>query len=174
MWSSENRRQRRALLRGALCLGLVGTLSACGFSLRGQVAYTFQTIALNGAEVPGLSEDLRKLLGRVSGLKVVEHSKDAQVTLDLKQQTDDKSVLSLTSGGRAREYSLTKIYIFRLYDKDGNDWMPPGEIEIQRTYLYDDTQRLAREIQEQRILEEMQQDAAQQILRRLQKAQSPD
>ncbi|MCL2296907.1 MAG: LPS assembly lipoprotein LptE [Proteobacteria bacterium] len=173
MWSSENRLQRRALLRGALWLGVAGTLSACGFKLRGQVAYTFQSIAINGGEAPGLTEDLCKLLDRVSGLKVMPHPKDAQVTLDLKQQTDDKAVLSLTSGGRAREYSLTKIYAFRLYDKDGNDWMLPGEIEIQRTYLYDDTQRLAREIQEQRILQEMQQDAAQQILRRLQKAQRP-
>lgn len=173
MLSSENRLKRRVLLRGALLLGVVGALPACGFKLRGQVAYTFQSIAINGAEAPGVTEDLRKLLSRVSGLTVTEHPKDAQVVLDLKQQADDKAVLSLTSGGRAREYSLTKIYAFRLYDKDGNDWMPPGEIEVQRTYLYDDTQRLAREIQEQRILQEMQQDAAQQILRRLQRAQPP-
>ncbi|MDR2243887.1 MAG: LPS assembly lipoprotein LptE [Burkholderiales bacterium] len=170
---SENSLKRRALLRSVLWLGAAGTLSACGFKLRGQVDYTFQSIAINGAEAPGLTEDLRRLLGRVSGLKVADNPKNAQVTLDLKQQTDDKAVLSLTSGGRAREYLLTKIYTFRLYDKEGNDWMPPGEIEIQRTYLYDDAQRLAREIQEQRILQEMQQDAAQQILRRLQKAQPP-
>ncbi|MDR0251324.1 MAG: LPS assembly lipoprotein LptE [Burkholderiales bacterium] len=173
MLLSENRIKRRTLLRGVLYLSTAGALSACGFKLRGQVDYTFKSIAINGAEAPGLAEDLRKLLKTVSGLAVLEHSKDAQVMLDLKQQTDDKAVLSLTSGGRAREYSLTKIYTFRLYDKDGNDWMLPGEIEIQRTYLYDDTQRLAREIQEQRILQEMQQDAAQQILRRLQKAQPP-
>ncbi|MDR2173224.1 MAG: LPS assembly lipoprotein LptE [Burkholderiales bacterium] len=161
------------MLKALLGLGVAGTLSACGFRLRGHVTYTFQSIAINGAEAPELTEDLRKLLDRVSGLKVMPHSKDAQVTLELKRQTDDKSVLSLTSGGRAREYSLTRVYAFRLYDKDGNEWMPSGEIEIQRTYLYDDTQRLAREIQEQRILQEMQQDAAQQILRRLQKALPP-
>ncbi|MDR2710335.1 MAG: LPS assembly lipoprotein LptE [Burkholderiales bacterium] len=174
MLSSENKLKRRALLRSALCLGVAGTLSACGFKLRGQVAYTFQSIAINGAEAPGVTEDLRKLLTRVTGLKVEEHPKDAQVTLDLKQMSDDKSVLSLTSGGRAREYVLTKVYAFRLYDKEGNDWMPPGEIDIQRTYSYDDTQRLAREIQEQNLILEMQQDAVQQILRRLQKALPPD
>ncbi len=174
MSSFEKETKRRTLLRGILLLGAAGVLPACGFKLRGNVAYTFQSIALNGAEAPGLTEDLRKLLDRVSGLAVAAHPKDAQVALDLKEQTSDKSVLSLTSGGRAREYLLTKVYAFRLYDKDGNDWMPPGVIEIQRTYSYDDTQRLAREIQEQRILVEMQQDAAQQILRRLQKAQPPD
>ncbi|MDR0770907.1 MAG: LPS assembly lipoprotein LptE [Burkholderiales bacterium] len=170
---SSFEKRRRALLQSALLLGVTGALSACGFKLRGQVAYTFQKIAINGAEASGLNEDLRKLLSRVSGLTVVEHPKDAQVVLDLKRLADDKAVLSLTSGGRAREYVLTKIYAFRLYDNDGNDWMQPGEIEIQRTYSYDDTQRLAREIQEQSILQEMQQDAAQQILRRLQKAQPP-
>ncbi|MCL2872724.1 MAG: LPS assembly lipoprotein LptE [Betaproteobacteria bacterium] len=173
MWSSDGKAKRRALLQGALCLGVVGALSACGFRLRGDVTYTFQSIAINGAEAPVVVENLRKLLSRVTGLKVMDHPKDAQVTLDLNQVSDDKSVLSLTSGGRAREYVLTRVYAFRLYDQDGNEWMPPGEIETQRSYSYDDTQRLAREIQEQNLLLEMQQDAAQQILRRLQKAQQP-
>jgi len=173
MWSSEAKAKRRALLRGALCLGAVGALSACGFKLRGDVTYTFQSIAINSTDAPVVVENLRKLLSRVTGLKVMDHPKDAQVTLDLNQMSDDKSVLSLTSGGRAREYVLTRVYVFRLYDKDGNEWMPLGEIETQRSYSYDDTQRLAREIQEQNLLQEMQQDAAQQILRRLQKAQPP-
>ena len=53
---------------------------------------------------------------------------------------------------------------------DGGIWLPQDTITVQRTYLYDDTERLAREIQEQRLLTEMQSDAIAQIVRRLQAA----
>jgi outer membrane lipopolysaccharide assembly protein LptE/RlpB len=44
---------------------------------------------------------------------------------------------------------------------------------ILRSYTYDDSERLAREIQEQRLLREMQSDAVQQIVRRLQSVRPP-
>ena len=61
----------------------------------------------------------------------------------------------------------------RLRDNAGNNWLPPDEIVIRRTYLYDDTERLARQIEENRLVQEMQADAVQQIVRRLQAARKP-
>ena len=62
----------------------------------------------------------------------------------------------------------------RLHDKAGNDWLPTDEIIIRRSYLYDDTERLARQIQENRLVKEMQSEAVQQIVRRLQAAHNPN
>ena len=93
-----------------------------------------------------------------------------EVVLDISGISDDKSVLSLSPGGRAREFLLVKRVSFSLRDNDGNVWLPLDTISVQRTYLYDDTERLAREIQEQRLLAEMQSDAIAQIVRRLQAA----
>ncbi len=87
--------------------------------------------------------------------------------------TDDKDVLSLSSGGSVREYQIVKRVQFRLHDKEGNDWMPAGEIVIRRAYTFNETQVLARDLQEQRLLREMQTDAVQQIMRRLQAARRP-
>ena len=93
--------------------------------------------------------------------------------LDIPSAIDDKEVLSLSSGGSVREYQLIKRVQFRLRDKDGIDWMPSGEIVIRRAYTFNETQVLARDLQEQRLLREMQTDAVQQIVRRLQGARKP-
>ena len=55
----------------------------------------------------------------------------------------------------------------------GEIWLPLDQIVVLRTYTYDDTERLAREIQEQRLLVEMQTDAVAQLMRRLQAATKP-
>jgi LPS-assembly lipoprotein len=95
------------------------------------------------------------------------------VTLDIVNVVDDKGVLSLSSGGRVSEYALTKRVSFRLSDKEGRDWIPAGEIVIRRSYTFNESEVLAREHEESRVLREMQTDAAQQILRRLQAARKP-
>ena len=56
-------------------------------------------------------------------------------------------MLSLSSGGSVREYQLIKRVQFRLHDKEGNDWMPAGEIVVRRSYTFNETQVLARDLQ---------------------------
>jgi LPS-assembly lipoprotein len=51
--------------------------------------------------------------------------------------------------------------------------MPSGEIVVRRSYTFNETQVLARDLQEQRLLREMQTDAVQQLVRRLQAAKRP-
>jgi len=86
---------------------------------------------------------------------------------------DDKEVLSLSSAGAVREFQLIKRVSFRLHDKEGADWMPAGEITIRRAYTFNETQALARDLEEQRLQRDMQTDAIQQIVRRLQAAKKP-
>jgi LPS-assembly lipoprotein len=62
---------------------------------------------------------------------------------------------------------------FRLHDKDGLDWLPPAEITVRRAYTFNETEVLARDAEEQRLLREMQSDAIAQLIRRLQAAKKP-
>jgi LPS-assembly lipoprotein len=160
---------RRAFVLGALPLAL----SACGFQLRGEATYPFDSIFVNAGVSPPLSLELNRALAAASRAKVVDAPSDAQVVLDVPSGVDDKEVLSLSSGGSVREYQLIKRVQFRLRDRDGLDWMPSGEIVIRRAYTFNETQVLARDLQEQRLLREMQSDAVQQIVRRLQAARKP-
>jgi LPS-assembly lipoprotein len=150
-----------------------GGAGGCGFHLRGDVSYAFPTIFVNSPTPQPIVTELRRSLEGSSSTKLVGSAKDATVTLDIANVNDDKSVLSLSSGGRVREYQLTKRVSFSLRDKEGRDWAPAGEIVIRRSYTFNESEVLAREHEETRMLKEMQTDAVQQLVRRLQAARKP-
>ena len=62
---------------------------------------------------------------------------------------------------------------FRLHDTEGNDWLPAGDVIVRRAYTFNESEVLARDAQEQRLLREMQQDVVQQLVRRLEAARKP-
>ena len=148
-------------------------LAACGFHLRGDVAYTFPTISVTSPTPQPIVTELKRFLDASSSTKLVDNAKDAAVTLEIVSVVDDKGVLSLSSGGRVREYALSKRVSFNLRDKEGRDWIPAGEIVIRRSYTFNESEVLARDSEETRALKEMQSDAVQQIMRRLQTARKP-
>jgi LPS-assembly lipoprotein len=165
---------RRRRLTLALVFACVSpALGTCGFHLRGAATYTFDTIFVNATGSPVLGNILRKALGDTGSARVVDDPKVAQVVIDIPQVVDDKQVLSLSQSGAVREYELVKRVSFRLHDPDGNDWLPAGEVTVRRTYTFNETEVLARDAQEQRLLREMQQDVVQQLVRRFEAARKP-
>ena len=167
MWSSDVKRTVVAALAGAWLV------AACGFHLRGDVAYAFPTISVTSPTPQPIVTELKRYLDSSSTTKLVDNAKDATVTLEIVSVVDDKGVLSLSSGGRVREYALSKRVSFNLRDKEGREWIPAGEIVIRRSYTFNESEVLARESEETRALKEMQTDAVQQIMRRLQSARKP-
>ena len=172
------RRAATALSGGSGALGLVaivvlaGAVAGCGFHLRGDVTYPFSTLFINSPpNVPFTSELKRALAG--SGTQLVDSAAAAQVIFDVSNVTDDKQVLSLSGGGRAREYLLTKRLTFALHDAGGKDWLPAAEIVIRRSFTFSESEVLAREAEEAKLYKEMQTDAVQQVVRRLQFARKP-
>lgn len=155
----------------ALALG-VG-LAACGFQLRGTATYPFQSVFVSAPAAPSLASELNRAIASGSSARLAPTADSAQVVLELPSVLDDKEVLSLTAGGSVREYQLITRVAFRLHDKQGNDWLPPGEIVIRRSYTFNETQVLARDLQEQRLRRDMQADVVQQLVRRLQAANAP-
>jgi LPS-assembly lipoprotein len=152
---------------------LVTVLAGCGFHLRGEANYTFQSIFVSAAGAPTLAAELRRALAATGSARIVDDPKNGQVILDIPLVADDKEVLSLSGGGSVREYLLIKRVQFRLHDADGNEWLPPGEISLRRSYTFSESEVLARDTQEQRLLKDMQTDAVQQLVRRLQAAKNP-
>lgn len=163
-------RGRAMLAVLAACAMLV---ASCGFQLRGQATYAFKSVFVNAPAYPQFALELRRSLAGSGSASVAETVEGAQVIVDVTQVADDKQVLSLTPGGRAQEYALSKSVTFRVRDPEGREWLKLDAIVIRRSYSYDDTERLAREIQEQRLFRDMQADAVHQIVRRLQSARPP-
>ena len=147
-------------------------VGACGFHLRGDFSYAFRTIQI-AAQSPVVALEFKRAIEGSGGARVVDSAAAAEVILSVPATVDDKQVLSLSGGGRVREFVLTKRVSFRLYDGKGRDWLPAGEIVLRRTYSFNEAEVLAREAQEARLLKEMQTDAVVQILRQLQAARPP-
>ena len=166
-------RRGATLARLLAAIVLAGGLAGCGFHLRGDVGYAFSSLYISAPAAPQLALELQRALESGGATRTVGSAKDAQAILDVISVVDDKGVLSLSSGGRVREYLLTKRVSFGVRDAEGRDWLPAGEFTVRRSYTFNESEVLAREAQEQRLLKEMQTDAVQQIVRRLQAAKKP-
>ena len=175
MSSSE---ARGRIVPSAATAGLVAAavlallLAGCGFHLRGDVTYSFTTVYINSPPNMPFAADMKRALTG-GGTELVNAATAAEVILDIPSVVDDKQVLSLSGGGRAREYLLTKRVTFALHDSSGKDWLPAGEIVVRRSFTFNESEVLAREAEEAKLLKEMQADAVQQIVRRLQSAKKP-
>lgn len=172
MWSCE-RAFRSGFVRLVAGLVLSGGLAGCGFHLRGEAHYAFETVYLNSPAAQPLTLELRRSLEGGGSARVVDSAANAQAILDVTSVENNKQILSLSSGGKVAEYLLTTRVIFRVRDAAGNDWLPLSELLVRRTYTYNDAEALAKEVQEQRLWREMQDDAVAQMVRRLQAAKKP-
>ena len=163
----------RAATGRLAALALSAALAACGFHLRGEAHYAFATLYLSSPGALPLATELKRSLEGIGSAKVVAAATDAEVVLEVNTVEDNKQILSLSGGGKVAEYLLTKRVLFRVRDNDGNEWLPTAEVLVRRSYTYSDTEALAKEAQESRLVREMQTDAVQQIVRRLQAAKKP-
>jgi LPS-assembly lipoprotein len=164
---------RSGVARLAVGVVLSGALVACGFHLRGEAHYAFDTLFLNSPASQPLTTELRRSLEGAGSAKLVASPDQAQAILDITSVENNKQILSLSGAGKVAEFLLTKRILFRVRDTAGNDWLPTSELLVRRTYTYNDTEALAKEAQEQRLWREMQDDAVAQIVRRLQSAKKP-
>jgi len=169
----SDERAFRSVVARLIGLALSGALVACGFHLRGEAHYPFETMFLSAPPALPISIELKRSLSGIGSAKLVEKAPDAQVVLDIVSVEDNKQILSLSGGGKVSEFLLIKRVLVRVHDNDGNDWLPTSEVLVRRSYTYSDTEALAKEAQEQRLWREMQTDAVQQIVRRLQAARKP-
>jgi LPS-assembly lipoprotein len=143
------------------------TLASCGFKLRGQASLPYQTIHV---EAPGFSvfvNDLKRAIRNGSRTRVVDRADEAEAILKIVGESQERHILSLSSGGNVREFELRYRVAYRLVDRSGKDLSPPGEIALRRDMTYDDTQVLAKESEQQLLYLDMTSDAVQQMLRRL-------
>src|SRR6185312_3109011 len=111
--------------------------------------------------------DVRRLIQAGTTTRVVDKAKGAQTTLEIISVVNDKQIMSVSGGGRVREFELRYRVSFRLSDAKGVDLIPTNEIALRRILPFTDAQVVAKEGEEAMLVKEMQNDSAQQILRRL-------
>lgn len=160
---------RRRLL---LALAASGALGACGFQLRGSAQLPFATLYVQGARNTPLGQELRRAL-RVSNVRLEDAPARAEAILTIMSEIRDKLILSLGGQGRVREYQLRYRLAYQLTDAKATVITPPTEILLKRDISYNDNEALAKEAEEALLYRDMQSDAVQQLLRRLQATKLP-
>ena len=142
-------------------------LTACGFQLRGQAAIPFQTLRIETPEFSAFANDLERAIRSGSKTRIVDTRDQAEAVIQIVGESQEKRILSLSSGGKVREFELRYRIAYRLTDRAGVDLALPGEIALRRDMTYDDTLVLAKESEELLLYRDMRTDAVQQMLRRL-------
>lgn len=152
--------------RLSLLAVFLSTLAACGFHLRGSgVGIPYKTLYVAGADQTILN-DLRRTIRGSANTQLVDDPKAAEAVLQILSETREKRILSLTNAGRVREFQLVYTVGFSL-SAGGKELIPPEMMVLRRDYLYDENQILAKENEEAVLNRDMQRDAVQQILRRI-------
>ena len=157
-------------MRISLTLVLALLLAACGFQLRGTADLPFDTLYMPST-AGGIALDLKRNIQSGTRTKVVDDPKQAQAVLEFVQELREKSILSLASTGRVREYQLRYRVGFRVHDGKGGEFLPQNTIELTRDVTFNDAVVLAKQEEDQLLYRDMQFDMVQQIMRRLAAAQ---
>ena len=159
MWSSSP-------FRSIALLALSGLLAACGFHLRGEYNVPFASVFLSTMGASQIAVTLRRELTN-SPTRLMPSAKDAEAQLNISEEKRERIILSLSGAGRVREYQLKLRVRYQLVDNKGAVPIPTSEIQLQRIMTYDDSQVIAKQQEEALLYKDMEQDAANQILRRM-------
>jgi LPS-assembly lipoprotein len=155
--------------RAAILAMLAAALTAsCGFQLRGRADLPFDTLYVEGMDYSAFTGQLRRTIQTGSNTRLTENPAGAQAILTLMGESQERTILALSSGGTVKEFQLRYRVSFRVHDGKGREWLPVGEVVLRRDLTYDDTQVLAKEAEAQVLFRDMQSDAVNQVLRRIQ------
>ena len=155
-------------MRVAIAFLLTLSLASCGFQLRGQATLPFESLYVSGTSV--FANQLKRAVRAGSKTRVTDNQKDAQATLHILSETTERTILSLSSSGRVREIALGYRISFRLHNRENKEYIPTSEILKGGDLSYSATDVIAKEYEEALLFRDMQSDAVQQLMRRLQAA----
>lgn len=138
-------------LKELAILGLILMISGCGFQLRGNIQANFDSISISGG-TSSFNKTLQRKF-RQAGISIKSAS-EAEKIVEIIKNSFTKTILSLTGTGVVSEYELDYVVTYRFKSKD-SPWNLPVTIEASRNYTYDDSDILAKDEEEKRLVSGM-------------------
>ena len=166
----QRRQWMQSVGRLSLASGVVMGLSACGFQLRRPPDFAFQTLYCGLPENHPIWAKLRRTLeasGRVEVITDVRQVERAQVIFEQSGEAREKVIVGRTASGAIREFQLRLRYRFRLRSYTGKELIPDTDIVLTRDINFNETGALSKEAEEGLLYQDMENDLAQQLARRL-------
>lgn len=151
-----------------ILLMIVTLLVACGFKLRGQVApLPFKSLYITAPEGQIIGTELERVISKSSTTQLAPSMAEADATLEILNVATERAILSLSGGGRVRDFNLIYRVTYRVLDHRGVELAPQTNVTLSRILPFLDALILAKESEERLLQKDMQTDAVQQILWRL-------
>lgn len=153
-------------------------LAGCGFHLRGSggSGLPYQKMLISLPETSDVRIWLQRYISADGKTQLVEDPLQADAIFQ--QVTDGriKTILSVNALGRVSEYRLQLNYAFRVVDNKGRTLVPLNEIQLTRDISFNDSNVLAKDLEEGLLWRDMNNDLVNQIMRRLSiiKPKNPD
>lgn len=149
-------KNRFILLAALLCL------SACGFHLKGNLPAALLPVNVWAVQGGALQTQLETALRHNQAtIKPVAQSEIRVIAYDSK-----KDIYTITRAAKLNEYLLSMRVVAQAYHH-GKVWGQPIQVKVERVMPYADSMILGKQYEEDAIWQEMQQDAAAQIVRQL-------
>ena len=153
---------------GALVLVLTG----CGFQLRREPSLPFKRIALSGFGARSTqAAALRRAAG--TGVEFLGVPAQAEVVVVALSETKERGVVGSSAAGQVRELRLVVKLRYRVLGRDGQEWLGPTELSQYRDMTYNETDALAKELEEGQLVRDMEADIARQVVRQLSTLRRP-
>lgn len=168
----------RVPFRLLLAVILAAVLAGCGFHLRGasSARLPYKTIYIALPETAEVNVWMRRYIRASGDTEVVGNAKSAEAIFQQLGDNRQKSILSVNAQGRVRGYRLQMNYTFRMVNAKGQVLVPDNEVSLSRDITYDDSNVLAKDLEEGLLWRDMTNDLVNQIMRRLStvKPSNPD
>ena len=153
--------------RNFLMLASAALVTGCGFKLRRLEGIPFSRLQMDAPAGSAVGEVIRKSLVSIGTAQLVNTAAQAEAVLKIAPEVTTKTILSLSGAGRVTEYRLLYRVSYSVFTPEGQPWVEPEMIELTRDLTYSDAAYLAKSAEETLLFNDMQYQAAQQILRRL-------
>ena len=162
----------RAMVTIAL-LAVAAALTGCGFRLSGAAPMQFERLYINVPAYSSFGAELKRHLASSSKTQLVDKPEEADVILQIYNETQESQILALSAAGAVRELQFGYIVTFRLHDNANRDWIVRTDMRLHREMTYDDRTVLAKESEQALLYQDMREDAVRQMVRRLSAARAP-
>ena len=157
---------------------LAAFLTGCGFQLRGTLSgnLPYKTMMIALPDTSEVRVWLERYINAAGSTELIDDPKRTEATFQQLSDSRLKTILSVNAQGRVREYRLQLNYRFRVVNAKGQILVPPNDVSLSRDITFDDSNVLAKDLEEGLLWRDMNNDLVNQIMRRLSiiKPKNPD
>jgi LPS-assembly lipoprotein len=157
---------------------IAALITGCGFHLRGTLSgnLPYKSLFIALPDTADVRIWLERYINASGSTKIVDSPKDADAIFQQLSDNRIKTILSVNAQGRVREYRLQLDYRFLVINSKGQILVRPNEVNLSRDITFDDSNILAKDLEEGLLWRDMNNDLVNQIMRRLSiiKPRNPD